>query len=147
MLWAAGSPRSLYPAFLQQIEPQAKAATPLKLMTPGQARTADELIDDAVHGGARLLAERPATSDHERFLPAVLADVTPDMAICRRDSFAPIMAVLWPQSGLSNTWLKLNWASKTIKSAPLKNWTYRSVLAARSPLATACRTAQSGSVR
>lgn len=87
-------PRSLCPAFLERLEPLAKAAKPVKLMTPGQASTADELIDDAVGSGARLLADRPANSDVARFLPAVLADVKPDMAVCRRDSFAPLMAVL-----------------------------------------------------
>ena len=87
-------PRSRYDEFLSYLTPLAKAAQPQHLMTRGQIQTAEELVGEAVASGARLLARRPLSENTDLFTPAIIADVEPEMAICQRDSFAPILAVL-----------------------------------------------------
>jgi len=59
----------------------------------------EELIDDAVRGGARLLVggkqfEHPDHPAGHYFSPTLLVDVTPDMTIAREECFAPIMTLM-----------------------------------------------------
>ena len=84
--------RKLYPNFVDLLKPLAAAALPLKLAMPAQAVQADQLIKEATSRGAKLLVEHKSPA--EGFRPAVLIDVVPEMAVCRKDSFAPIMAVI-----------------------------------------------------
>lgn len=59
----------------------------------------EELIDDAVRSGARLLVggkrfEHPDHPAGHYFSPTLLVDVTPDMTIAREECFAPIMTLM-----------------------------------------------------
>jgi acyl-CoA reductase-like NAD-dependent aldehyde dehydrogenase len=57
------------------------------------AVAAAQLMDAAVQAGARVLAGGPLP-DRSGIMPTVLADVRPDMAIAREDSFAPVASIL-----------------------------------------------------
>jgi len=57
------------------------------------ARAAHEAIEQAVDAGARI-ALGGRFDDDESFAPTVLADVTPDMPIARRDLFAPVTSIM-----------------------------------------------------
>jgi acyl-CoA reductase-like NAD-dependent aldehyde dehydrogenase len=85
--------RKIYQNFLDVLRPLAEAATPMKLAMPSQAAQAEQLIKEATSRGAKLLADTNGNQENG-FHPAVLMDVAPDMTICRKDSFAPIMAVI-----------------------------------------------------
>lgn len=90
-------PRSLYSAFLDTLAPLVAAAEPLSLVLPEQARQADRLVHEALADGAHLLRRSgPAALDGTRgeFLPSVVVDARPEMALCREASFAPVLAVL-----------------------------------------------------
>lgn len=89
--------RKLYGQFLDAIQPLASdsRAQPLALMS--QATQAERLVRDAAAGGATILnaKEAPAAADDPpRFPPTIVANASPDMAICREASFAPVLAVL-----------------------------------------------------
>lgn len=86
--------RRLYEPFLEELKKLSAQARPLRLATPGQISTAEDLIDDALASGARLLNERPAEVPQGTFMPTILIDVNPSMGVCRRDTFAPLLAVL-----------------------------------------------------
>jgi acyl-CoA reductase-like NAD-dependent aldehyde dehydrogenase len=90
-------PRELCPAFLETLTPLAAAAEPVTLVLPEQARQADRLVHQALADGARLLG-RPTPPEPDgaggRFIPAIVADARPEMALCREASFAPVLAVL-----------------------------------------------------
>jgi acyl-CoA reductase-like NAD-dependent aldehyde dehydrogenase len=86
--------RSLYEMFQAALEPLVKAATPVRLATPAQAQRAHDLIADALGHGARLLFPVSTGAPDDAIRPAVVVDARPDMALCRRDSFAPLLAVL-----------------------------------------------------
>jgi len=64
------------------------------LMNEDAVRKAEEHVEDAVAKGARLLAggKRLPLGDLF-FAPAVLADVTPEMAIYREETFGPVAGV------------------------------------------------------
>src|SRR5205823_4370388 len=62
-----------------------------------QVSQAQDLIDGALHEGARLLdlsATPGRNGDARVCTPAVLLDARPEMAVCREASFAPLLAVL-----------------------------------------------------
>lgn len=84
--------RSRYADFCDRLRGLAEKAQPMRLTLPSQARQVDQLVDDAVARGARLLVERPPSTDG--CVPAVLIDARPEMAVCREAAFAPVMAVL-----------------------------------------------------
>jgi len=88
--------RSLYPQFTQALEPLASAAGPLRLAMPSQARQAQQLVDDAVGKGGRVLGTtRDGATRHEaEFRPTIVADARAEMDLFREASFAPLMAVL-----------------------------------------------------
>lgn len=97
-------PRSLYPAFLDALPPLAATATPVRLALASSVRQAEQLVQEAVAEGGRLLeAAAPLTSatDANLFTPAVVVDARPEMALCREGSFAPVTAVL-PYETLEN---------------------------------------------
>jgi acyl-CoA reductase-like NAD-dependent aldehyde dehydrogenase len=87
--------RAVYPTFLEAIENQLATAGPMRLAMDGQARQAERLVTDAAARGGRVLTPPVAPpADDRTVLPHVIADATPDMAVCREDCFAPLMAVL-----------------------------------------------------
>lgn len=57
------------------------------------ARTAVNLINDALKHGARLAAGS-VLPDQQGITPAVVAGVTPDMAILREEIFAPVVTIM-----------------------------------------------------
>jgi acyl-CoA reductase-like NAD-dependent aldehyde dehydrogenase len=87
--------RAVYPAFVEALQKQLATAGPMRLAMEGQVRQAERLVTDATVRGGRVLAPpvNPPTDDRA-VLPRVIADATPDMAVCREDCFAPLMAVL-----------------------------------------------------
>jgi acyl-CoA reductase-like NAD-dependent aldehyde dehydrogenase len=87
-------PRSLYPRFLELLQPFAAAATPVPLALAVQARQAEQFVQDAVDRGGQILGSAAVVAESDRFRPIVIADATPEMAICREAAFAPVMAVL-----------------------------------------------------
>jgi acyl-CoA reductase-like NAD-dependent aldehyde dehydrogenase len=84
--------RTIHDRFVQHLQSLATAAQPVRLALHAQARQAEQLVHDAVADGAR----QPIKSDFDpdRFLPIILTDVRPEMAVCREASFAPLLAVL-----------------------------------------------------
>jgi acyl-CoA reductase-like NAD-dependent aldehyde dehydrogenase len=63
------------------------------MVTPAQLDIVDRLVQDAIGKGARVLVggERRLSEEGQFFAPTVLADVTPDMAIMREETFGPVM--------------------------------------------------------
>jgi acyl-CoA reductase-like NAD-dependent aldehyde dehydrogenase len=89
--------QAVYPAFCETLSKLAAGATPLHLALASQVQQAERLVQEAVARGGKLLSPpRPAPSNGaaETCLPAVIADVGPEMALCREASFAPLLAVL-----------------------------------------------------
>lgn len=83
--------RSLYSAFCDRLRALAVPERRYPLRLPAQLEQARRLVEDALQGGARLLAGDVRDGDA---LPLVLVEVRPEMAICREASFAPLLAVL-----------------------------------------------------
>jgi acyl-CoA reductase-like NAD-dependent aldehyde dehydrogenase len=91
--------RSIHPAFVESLQKKLAGATPMRLAMEGQVRQAERLLTDAIARGGTVLAppvskSSPGDSPWTSFRPRVIADATPDMAVCREDCFAPLMAVL-----------------------------------------------------
>jgi acyl-CoA reductase-like NAD-dependent aldehyde dehydrogenase len=87
--------RSIYDEVASKLEPWAAGALPVPLALPGQARQADRLVTDALSKGGRLLGGLAGDpSSGAKFRPAVIADATVDMDVCREASFAPLLALL-----------------------------------------------------
>jgi acyl-CoA reductase-like NAD-dependent aldehyde dehydrogenase len=84
--------RPVYERFLQALTPLVDKATPSPLALAAQAHQAEELVNDALANGARLVGQRDDAADG--FAPVILADIRPDVDICREASFAPLLAVL-----------------------------------------------------
>ena len=63
------------------------------IITPMQLAIVDELVQDAIENGARLVCggKRVRVSDGLFYAPTVLADVTPAMRIMREEVFGPVM--------------------------------------------------------
>lgn len=96
--------RDIYDAFLEEFTRRTaafKVGNGLSedvdfgpLMNEDAVRKAEEHIEDAVAKGARLLTGgRRLPLGNLFFEPAVLADVTPDMAIYREETFGPVAGV------------------------------------------------------
>jgi len=65
-------------------------------MGPGQITNIQNLVDDAVAKGARLLAggkTNPAYPSKSFFMPTLLVDVTSDMQIAQKEVFGPVMVI------------------------------------------------------
>jgi acyl-CoA reductase-like NAD-dependent aldehyde dehydrogenase len=90
--------RTVYPMFVESLQKQLAASGPMRLATDGQVRHAERLITDATARGGRVLTPNqtaaPGESPGAHFEPHVIVDATPEMAVCREDCFAPLMAVL-----------------------------------------------------
>lgn len=101
--------RSLYPEFVKAIQAKLDASGPMTLVTPAQVEQADRLVADARAKGGRVLAPPdllPSPGSPRRLgegmgvradrvcVPRVVADATPEMALCREDCFAPLLAVM-----------------------------------------------------
>jgi acyl-CoA reductase-like NAD-dependent aldehyde dehydrogenase len=87
--------RSLYGEFCSGLERLGKSAPALPLAQPGQVEQAERLVAQALAGGAKLLVGSTAgEKSPPSWRPAIVADATPDMAICREASFASLMAVI-----------------------------------------------------
>ncbi|HEY1377980.1 MAG TPA: aldehyde dehydrogenase family protein [Gemmataceae bacterium] len=92
--------RAVYPAFVESLQKQLATAGPMRLAQEGQVRQAERLVTDAAARGGRVLTPptgqlAPGDSPGaNRVVPHVIADATPDMAVCREDCFAPLLAVL-----------------------------------------------------
>jgi acyl-CoA reductase-like NAD-dependent aldehyde dehydrogenase len=89
--------RPLYQAFTDALQPVVSSALPMRLALESQAKLADDLVRDALAGGARLLqTPRPAhgNGDPALYPPTIVLDARPEMALCQQASFAPLLAVL-----------------------------------------------------
>lgn len=89
--------RSQYDAFLNELTPLAAGARTEPLALMSQATEAERLVGDAVKRGAAVLgtdAVPTALDEPPRFRPTVLVGATPEMAVCREASFAPVVGVI-----------------------------------------------------
>jgi acyl-CoA reductase-like NAD-dependent aldehyde dehydrogenase len=89
--------RPLYQAFAEALRPIVSDAMPMRLALESQVKLADDLVRDALAGGARLLqTPRPAhgNGDPTLYAPTIVLDARPEMALCQQASFAPLLAVL-----------------------------------------------------
>jgi len=89
--------RSVRDAFVEALTPPAKGARTEPLALLGQAKQAERLVGEAVEHGARVLGtdEVPIAHDEPpRFRPTILIEASPEMAVCREASFAPVAAVI-----------------------------------------------------
>src|SRR5262249_26523144 len=86
--------RSLYPAFLEALKPLVAAVPPMRLALPSQVRQAEQLVQQALEEGARLLESNFAHPSGSDARLQVVLDVRPEMALWREASFAPLLAVV-----------------------------------------------------
>ena len=84
-------PRAKQESVIQELQPLIDSATPHSLQLPQQFKQTRELLDDATSHGGTILGK--PSSDNAMSL-TVVRDATPEMAICNRVSFAPILAVI-----------------------------------------------------
>jgi succinate-semialdehyde dehydrogenase/glutarate-semialdehyde dehydrogenase len=89
---------SRFAAHVAQLElgaEQAYGADVGSLSSPAQLEKLQEHLDDAVAKGATVVAGGTARPDIGPlfFEPTVLADVTPDMAVHREETFGPLVAI------------------------------------------------------
>jgi acyl-CoA reductase-like NAD-dependent aldehyde dehydrogenase len=69
------------------------------VVSPLQLELIEELVDDAVKAGARVLCGgRPLAGRGQFFAPTVLADVTPAMRIAQEETFGPVMLLMKVQN-------------------------------------------------
>jgi acyl-CoA reductase-like NAD-dependent aldehyde dehydrogenase len=89
--------RALHDTFVEALRPLAKGARTEPLALLSQATQADRLVGDAVKRGAKVLGADQVLIAHDeppRFRPTVLIGASPEMAVCREASFAPVVAVI-----------------------------------------------------
>jgi aldehyde dehydrogenase (NAD+) len=84
---------------VESLQKKLAGAAPMRLAMEGQVRQAERLVTDAIARGGTVLAPTaskpsPGDSPWTSIQPHVIADATPDMAVCREDCFAPLMALL-----------------------------------------------------
>jgi acyl-CoA reductase-like NAD-dependent aldehyde dehydrogenase len=85
--------RTVYQPFLDALRVLAIDAPPMRLVLESQVRQADQLIENALTDGARLLNDRHDRS-RDAMRPTIVIDAKPEMTLCREASFAPIAAVI-----------------------------------------------------
>ncbi|MFW6049546.1 MAG: aldehyde dehydrogenase family protein [Myxococcota bacterium] len=84
-------------ASLRQGPPVAPGAVDVgAILSPLQLDRIEELVDDAVRSGARVLCggRRVRGPAGQFFEPTILADVTPAMRIAREETFGPVMLLM-----------------------------------------------------
>lgn len=93
--------RSVSEAFEDALRKLAVGAKPVELVTEGQRKQADRLIADAISGGATPISREPeasvdasALASGSRLTTTFLLNTSPNSAICREASFAPVAAVI-----------------------------------------------------
>src|SRR5262249_29127249 len=102
--------RSLYPAFLEALKPLVAAVPPMRLALASQVRQAEQLVQQALEEGARLLESSNQSPTRQRGIEAlagasgsdsgtdcrlqVVLDVRPEMTVWRQASFASLLAVV-----------------------------------------------------
>lgn len=66
------------------------------IVSPLQLELIDELVQDAIASGAKLLAggKRVLSEQGQYYAPTVLGDVTPDMRIAQEETFGPVMLLI-----------------------------------------------------
>jgi acyl-CoA reductase-like NAD-dependent aldehyde dehydrogenase len=95
--------RAIYPQFVERLQSKLKDARPMQLVMPGQVQQADRLVTDAQSKGGHVL--QPSSSPPSpsfagegmgvrECAPRIIVDGKPEMAVCREDCFAPLLAVL-----------------------------------------------------
>jgi len=89
--------RAVHPAFIEHLQKQITAAGPVHLVTAAQQRHAEQLLADAAAKGGRLLTS-PGGPTAAGLAPAVVLNATPDMELCRVESFAPVAGVMTTKS-------------------------------------------------
>jgi acyl-CoA reductase-like NAD-dependent aldehyde dehydrogenase len=82
--------RSVMPAFVDRLRTYVTSSGPMPLVTGGQQKHAEGLIADAVAKGGSVLQSTAGGTT----APRVVVNATPDMELCRVESFAPVAAVL-----------------------------------------------------
>ncbi|MFO0808962.1 MAG: aldehyde dehydrogenase family protein [Gemmataceae bacterium] len=85
--------RTVEPAFVGELRKSFANAAPMPLATAGQIRHAERLVADARERGGEVVAASGSAAANE-FAPTLVLNATPAMAVCREDSFAPLLAVL-----------------------------------------------------
>ena len=89
--------RSKHDAFVEALRPLAAGVRTEPLALLSQATQAERLVGEAVKRGAAVLGsdEPPVAYDEPpRFRPTVLIGASPEMAVCREASFAPVVSVI-----------------------------------------------------
>jgi acyl-CoA reductase-like NAD-dependent aldehyde dehydrogenase len=88
--------RSIYPRFVAELQAKMVTAKPMTLVMPGQVQQADRLVADAQSRGGRILGlpAVPSGLGARVCPPRIVVDAVPEMALCREDCFAPLLAVL-----------------------------------------------------
>ena len=76
------------------------------LISHGETERVKGWIDEAVAGGARVLAGG-SVGEEGVLAPTVLADVAPDMEVCRSEVFGPVVSIL-PYDDLSDALAQAN---------------------------------------
>jgi acyl-CoA reductase-like NAD-dependent aldehyde dehydrogenase len=82
---------------LRQGEPLgARTVDVAAIVSPLQLALIEELVEDAIASGARLLAggKRVLSERGQYFAPTVLGDVTPAMRIAQEETFGPVMLLM-----------------------------------------------------
>lgn len=87
--------QKVYSKFLDNLRSLLlRDAEPRQLAQGRQADHVRQIIEKALHNGARLLVNESVSADDGRFPPIVVVDVRPDMAINQEALFAPVAAIL-----------------------------------------------------
>lgn len=86
--------RPVEAAFVGELRKRIADAAPVRLATEAQVRGAERLVADARERGAEIVNLKSQISDSRSFAPTLILNATPAMAVCREDSFAPLLAVL-----------------------------------------------------
>ncbi len=131
--------RGVYSAMVDALRKHAPAdLRPEPLALWPQAEQADRLAREAMTRGAKLIAgDAPtAADDPPRFPATMLYDTTPEMALCREASFAPIAGVM-PFDGMEDGLAKWNASTFRLSASIFTKDTVKAAAwAARLPVST-----------